>query len=172
MVVRGMGLVVCGLMLVACGGGGSASVEPEPLSVEEYASELVEVSDPVNAFCLALTAKATTDVELPEMTRCVRDTSVPGMTAILMNWEDVALNAADNNLDGTDWVWAPQVAAADLFASGESSLSDVDVLFFALNDACQNTIEMPAAVAIQLGKGELTPEEALQQSDIYGNANC
>lgn len=166
---RGVGLVVVALALTAC--GGSSSSGPEPPSVEEYLDDLIEVSAPINKLCIVLEAKAQTDDQLPELLDCKRDESLSEVVAITTVWEDSAYNAAMNDLEAPDLLFAPPVAVAvaDLFAANESSFSDVNLLVFVLNyreDRCYNIIMMPAPVAIKLGNGEITPVDALNESLI------
>ena len=167
---RGVGVVVVALILTAC--GGSSSSGPEPLSIEEYTSELIEVSDPINQLCMVLEAQARTDDNLPALRDCKRDDSVPGNNAITMVWEDPAYNAAMEDLPGQDWIFAPLVAVADLYANDASRMTDVDLLLFFYKDECNNTIEMSPEVALKLGTDEITPMEALEQVDIYGDVGC
>lgn len=167
---RGVGLVVVALALTAC--GGSSSSGPEPPSVEEYLDDLIEVSAPINKLCIVLEAKAQTDDELPELLDCKRDESLPGTVAITTVWEDPAYNAAMNDVEGPDWLFAPTVAVADLFAANESSFSDVDVLLFVFKVRCNNVIMMPAPVAIKLGNGEITPVDASNESLLTVDTGC
>lgn len=89
-----------------------------------------------------------------------------------MVWEDPAYNAAVKDINGPDWPFAPEVAASELYASLQSNLADIDVLFFAFRDQCNNTVEMTSNVAAQLGNGEITAEEALRKAAIYGDTGC
>jgi hypothetical protein len=160
--------------LVACGSTPQVAEEPQ-LSTDEFIEELQTVTKPGYSYCAFLRIELAGRSDIPEMLQCNDDENpMTGENGIVVAFADQTQFFIENDIDITyDIAFAPVDAMANAFDQmGADQFTSVDLFLVFFDDQCNNTWEVRPTTLAKLGAREVTLDEAMDEVDLYGDANC
>lgn len=159
---------------------GACSEPPDILSgspetVEEIVEQIRESAVSANGFCESIQVQVATRSDVSQLLECREDINPQtGKKGILIAFADQAAHLVDNGIEVTfDTAFAQLDALALAYATvGPSTLEPFSLYLVLFDDTCQNGWEVQPETLARLGAGQATLEQAMDEVDMYGNANC